>query len=119
MRYLHFANQGETEGFPNVARLFRAIARAEFVHAGHHYRELRHLHGGFVANSMAALGPGDTKKNVELAYAGEDVEITEMYPAYIEVAKCQGEKKSPRGASNRLTTRRKRIGSSTKRRGKP
>jgi rubrerythrin len=92
MRYLHFANQADKEKFPNVARLFRAVAHAEYVHAGDHYRELRHLNGGVVANSMAAFGPGDTKKNLELAIAGEDFEITEMYPTYIEVAKFQGEK---------------------------
>jgi rubrerythrin len=72
MRYLHFANQADKEKFPNVARLFRAVAHAEYVHAGDHYRELRHLNGGIVANSMAAFGPGDTKKNLELAIAGED-----------------------------------------------
>jgi rubrerythrin len=92
MRYLHFAHQADKEKFPNVARLFRAIAHAEYIHAGDHYRELRHLNGGFVANSMAAFGPGDTKKNLELAIAGETFEITEMYPTYIEVAKFQGEK---------------------------
>ena len=67
MRYLHFADQTEEEHFQNVERLFRAIAYAEQVHAGDHYRELRHLDGGFVANSMAAFGPGDTKKNLALA----------------------------------------------------
>ena len=92
MRYLHFARQADQEKFPNVARLFDAISYAEYVHAGDHYRELRHLKGGFVANSMAAFGPGDTKKNLELAIMGETFEITEMYPVYIEVAKCQGEK---------------------------
>ena len=92
MRYLHFANQAEKEHFPNVARLFRAIAHAEFIHAGDHYCELKHLDGGFVANSMAAFGPGDTQKNLGLAIAGETFEITEMYPAYIEVAKFQQEK---------------------------
>lgn len=92
MRYLHFGRQADQEKFPNVARLFDAIAHAEYVHAGDHYRELRQLKGGFVANSMAAFGPGDTKKNLELAIMGEIFEITEMYPVYIEVAKYQGEK---------------------------
>lgn len=96
MRYLHFANQADRDSFPNVARLFRAIAHAEYVHAGDHYRELRHLDGGFVANSMAAFGPGDTKKNLKLAIAGEEFEITEMYPTYIEVAKFQAEKGAQR-----------------------
>jgi len=36
--------------------------------------------GGFVANSMAAFGHSDTKKNVELTIMGKNFEITEMYP---------------------------------------
>ena len=95
MRYLHFAKQAEKENFPNVARLFHAIAHAEFIHAGDHYRELKHLDGGFVANSMAAFGPGDTQKNLRLAIAGETFEITDLYPTYIEVAKFQDEKCAP------------------------
>jgi rubrerythrin len=96
MRYLHFADQAEKEEFSNVTRLFRAIAYAEYIHAGDHYRELRYLDGGYVANSMAAFGPGDTKKNLGLAIAGETYEIEEMYPAFIEIAKFQGEKGAQR-----------------------
>ncbi|AGF97562.1 rubrerythrin family protein [Methanosarcina mazei] len=96
MRYLHFANQAEKEKFTNVARLFRAISHAEYVHAGDHYRALKHLNGGFVANSMGAFGPGDTLKNLQLAIDGETFEIEEMYPVYIEVAKFQGEKLAQR-----------------------
>jgi len=96
MRYLHFADQADKENFPNTERLFRAISHAEYVHAGDHYREISHLEGGFVTNSMAAFGPGDTKKNLKLAIMGEDFEITEMYPVYIEVAKFQGEKGAER-----------------------
>jgi rubrerythrin len=91
MRYLHFADQADRERFTNVARLFRAIAHAEFIHAGDHYQELKHLNSGFAANSMGAFGPGDTLKNLGLAIAGETFEITEMYPAYIEVAIMQKE----------------------------
>ncbi|MCA1765616.1 MAG: rubrerythrin family protein [Desulfobulbaceae bacterium] len=96
MRYLHFGNQAEKENFANVARLFRAIAYAEFIHAGDHYREVKHLKGGFVANSMGAFGPGDTEKNLQLAIDGETFEIEEMYPSYIEVARMQGEKGAQR-----------------------
>lgn len=96
MRYLHFADQAEKENFPNVARLFRAISHAEYIHAGDHYRELVHLEGGSVANSMGAFGPGNTQKNLRLAIMGENYEITEMYPAFIEVAKFQGEKNAER-----------------------
>ena len=96
MRYLHFADQAEKEGFKNVARLFRTIAHAEYIHAGDHYQELKHLNGGFVANSMAAFGPGNTQKNLALAIAGETFEIEEMYPAYIEVARFQNEQGAER-----------------------
>lgn len=96
MRYRHFGEKAEEEGFTQVARLFRAISHAEYVHAGDHYRELSHLKGGFVANSMAAFGPGDTRKNLDLSIAGEEYEINEMYPTYIEVAKFQGERGAQR-----------------------
>lgn len=96
MRYLHFGRQAEKENFFNVARLFSAISYAEYIHAGDHYRELKHLEGGFVANSMAAFGPGDTRKNLRLAIAGETFEIEEMYPVYIEVAQLQGEEGAKR-----------------------
>ena len=96
MRYVHFANQAKNEQFNNVARLFRAIAHAEYVHAGDHFQELKHLNGGFVANSMAAFGLRDSEKNLKLAIAGETYEIEEMYPTYIEVAKFQGEKGAQR-----------------------
>ncbi|MEJ2252100.1 MAG: rubrerythrin family protein [Candidatus Lokiarchaeota archaeon] len=92
MRYLHFAETAEKEGFPEVARLFRAISHAEFIHAGDHYRELKHLKMGIVANSMGAFGPGNTTENLGLGIDGETFEITEMYPTYIEVAKFQDEK---------------------------
>ena len=96
MRYLHFSKQAEIEKYFNVARLFRAISRAEYIHAGDHYRELQHLNGGFVANSMAVFGPGDTKKNLMLSIEGETFEIDEMYPVYIDTAIFQGEKGAQR-----------------------
>jgi rubrerythrin len=92
MRYQHFAQRADKDGYPNVARLFRAVAQAEFIHAGDHYRELQHLDAGFVANSMGAFGPGDTAKNLGLAVAGESFEVNEMYPAFMAVAELQDEK---------------------------
>lgn len=96
MRYMHFATQAVKENFSNAARLFEAVAYAEYVHAGDHYRLLSHLDGGFVANSMAAFGPGNTAKNLGLAIAGESFEIEEMYPVYIETARLQAEKGAQR-----------------------
>lgn len=96
LRYLCFANQADAEEFPHIARLFRAIAFSESVQAHNHYQALRHLEGGFVSNSMAIFGPGDTKRNLLSAVMGKDYVITEMYPAYIEIAQLQGEREAGR-----------------------
>jgi rubrerythrin len=82
MKYLAFAARAEREGRPNIARLFRAIAYAEQVHAINHLKEL----GGI----------GDTVANLETAIAGEDFEVDEMYAAYLSVAEAQGEKGAQR-----------------------
>ena len=78
MKYLIFADKAEREGFPNVARLFRAIAYAEQVHATGHFKALKNL--------------GKTAANLEAAIGGETYEVEEMYPAFLAVAKLQEEK---------------------------
>jgi rubrerythrin len=94
MRYLIFADIAEKEGFKNVARLFRAIAYAEQVHASNHYRALREYKEDSKVFSGTPIGPGNTSKNLELAIMGEEFEIKEMYPVYLEIAKHQGEKEA-------------------------
>ncbi|MGB9827262.1 MAG: rubrerythrin family protein [Thermosphaera sp.] len=96
MRYLVFADIAEREGFSNVARLFRAIAYAEQVHAGNHYNALRVFNEEAKVSSGAPIGPGDTSKNLDLAYRGEVYEVEEMYPVYLEIAKYQGEREAQR-----------------------
>jgi len=78
MKYLAFAARAEKDGYPEVARLFKAIAYAEQVHA------INHL--GVLA------GIGDTVANLAAASDGENFENTEMYPAYDAVAELQQEK---------------------------
>ncbi len=75
-KYLAFSRQAEKEGFPQVARLFRAAAEAETIHA------LAHL-----ANMG---GVGATLKNLEAALAGETYEFTEMYPPMVARAEAEG-----------------------------
>lgn len=87
-----FANTAENEEYPNVARLFRAIAFAEQVHARNHYEKLKDLKSREKVVAGAIFGPGNTSKNLELAIMGEVFEIDKMYPVYIEIAKFQGEK---------------------------
>ena len=72
-RYIFFAEKADKEGYPQVARLFRAVAEAETVHARNHL------------NTMDAVG--STKDNLTAASMGEHQEFTGMYPHFIEVAK--------------------------------
>ena len=77
-KYLAFAKQAEKEGFGNVAKLFRAAAEAETIHA--------HAH---LANMG---GVGTTVQNLEAAVAGETYEFTEMYPPMVAQAEAEGHK---------------------------
>ena len=84
-KYLAFAKQAEKDGFPNVARMFRAIAEAETVHAHAHLRAM-----GLIKSTL---------ENLEGAKGGEHYEILEMYPPMIETAKKEGHKKGERTTS--------------------
>lgn len=72
-RYLAFAKKADEEGHPQVAKLFRAAAEAETVHAMNHVRII-----GEVKTSA---------ENLNAAIAGETFEFKEMYPGYIKTAK--------------------------------
>lgn len=91
MRYLAWGQQARDEGFPNVARLFRAIACAEQVHAANHFRGLANEAGDFLVASMAPFGYGAASANLAGAIGGETFEVNEMYPAYLAEAKRQAE----------------------------
>ena len=71
-RYLAFAKAADQEGQPQVAKLFRAAAEAETIHALAHLR--------------AMGGVGQTLQNLEAAVAGETHEHTSMYPQFITEA---------------------------------
>jgi rubrerythrin len=68
-KYLAFAKQADMDGFPQVARLFRAAAEAETIHAHNHLRAL-----GAVK---------ETRVNLLDAITGETHEFMEMYPQMI------------------------------------
>jgi rubrerythrin len=77
-RYLAFAAKADQEGHTQVARLFRAAAEAETIHAHSHLRALD--------------GIKSTRENLLEAVAGETHEFTKMYPEMIEAAKAEGHK---------------------------
>lgn len=77
-KYLAFARKADAEGLPQVAKLFRAAAAAETIHA------LKHLE--------KAGKIGDTKANLQEAISGETYEFTKMYPDMIKDAESEGNK---------------------------
>jgi rubrerythrin len=81
-KYLAFAVKADQEGYPQVARLFRAAAEAETVHANNHLKALK--------------GIGTTSENLQQAVAGETHEFKEMYPKMIDAAKAEGNKTAER-----------------------
>jgi len=81
-RYLAFAKQAEKDGYAEAAKLFRAAAEAETVHAHAHLKAL----GGI----------NSTVENLKEAIAGETHEFKNMYPGMIEAAKEEGEKAAER-----------------------
>ena len=72
-RYTFFADKADKEGYPQVAKLFRAVAEAETVHARNHL------------NAVDAIGT--TKDNLFAATLGEQDEFKRMYPSFVEKAK--------------------------------
>jgi rubrerythrin len=77
-KYLAFAKKAEADGYPQIARLFRAAAEAETVHAHAHLR--------------AMDGVKNTTENLQAAVDGEGFEFHEMYPPYLAEAEKDGHK---------------------------
>jgi rubrerythrin len=79
-KYLAFAHKADAEGYNGIAKLFRAAAHAETIHA---LRELNDL-GGVKT----------TVENIREAIAGETYEYTDMYARFLEEAKSEGVKEA-------------------------
>ncbi|UCD59018.1 MAG: rubrerythrin family protein [Candidatus Hydrogenedentota bacterium] len=81
-KYLAYSAKADQEGYPQVARMFRAAAEAETVHAHNHLKALK--------------GIRSTKENLEDAISGESHEFKSMYPEMIKAAKDEGNKEAER-----------------------
>jgi len=79
-RYLAFAQKAEKEGFTQIAKLFRAAAEAETIHALNHLK---------ITGEIKS-----TNENLETAISGETFEFSKMYPEYIKTAKEEGNKRA-------------------------
>ena len=87
-KYIAFARKAEAEGKPQVARLFRAAAEAETVHALAHFKVLK--------------GVKSTAENLQEAIKGEGFEYKEMYPKFLEEAQKEGNSDAVESFGNAL-----------------
>lgn len=81
-RYLAYAKQAEKDGYAHIAKLFRAVAAAETVHAHNHLRLLGEINS--------------TADNLKDAISGENYEVTTMYPEFMAHAETEEDKKALR-----------------------
>ena len=81
-KYLAYAAKADVEGYRQVAKLFRAAAAAETIHAHAHLRVLGEI--------------GSTADNLKDAVAGETHEFKSMYPQMIATAEEAGNKAAVR-----------------------
>jgi len=87
-KYLAFAKKADEDGFPQVAKLFRAAAEAETIHAHAHLRVM----GGIKT----------TIENLEEGVEGEAHEFKDMYPEFLATAQEEGNKPAEFSFKNAL-----------------
>lgn len=79
-KYLAFAKKAEEDGYHQVAKLFRAVAAAETIHAHSHLKALGEIK--------------TTSENLQAAIEGEHYEVNTMYPEFIVDAEKEEMKKA-------------------------
>ncbi len=94
--YLAFAKKAEADGYPQAARLFRAAAEAETVHAHAHLRVMGGVKG--------------TPENLQAAIDGEGHEFKEMYPEFVAEAEREGNKAAVTSFKNALAVEKIHYG---------
>jgi rubrerythrin len=87
-KYLAFAEKAEEDGMPQVAKLFRAAAAAETIHAHAHFRVMGGIQG--------------TAENLQAAIEGEGEEFKDMYPKMLAEAQAEGNKPAEFSFKNAL-----------------
>ncbi|PKL60682.1 MAG: rubrerythrin [Methanomicrobiales archaeon HGW-Methanomicrobiales-4] len=74
-KYASFSDKAAEEGFPHVAKLFKAASEAEAIHARRH---------------LSVYGVPSTAENLSVSIVGETEEFTEMYPGFIKESEGEG-----------------------------
>ncbi|OIR13618.1 rubrerythrin-2 [mine drainage metagenome] len=95
-RYLAFAQKADEEGYGQVAKLFRAAARAEEIHRDNHKAVILKAGGALDDKALDAVSVGTTAQNLQAAIKGESYERDTMYPGFIDTAKAEDAREAVR-----------------------
>ena len=95
-KYLAFAKKAEQDGFKQVAKLFRAAAGAETIHAHAHLRVM----GGIKA----------TLENLTEARDGEGYEFQTMYPKFLVESNAESNAAASKSFENAMAAEKVHFG---------
>lgn len=85
--YRQCARQAAKEGYPDMARLFRAAAASEEIHRENHLHALRQLGEQVPRPKPSTEAPKSTRENLATSAADERQECRVMYPDYYRTAR--------------------------------
>lgn len=85
-RYAEFAKKAESDGYPEVAKLFRATSASEAIHREEHKKAILKLGGKVEEFQLDQVKLGTTAENLEAAIKGETYENETMYPEFMALA---------------------------------
>ncbi len=86
-RYILYSNKAKAEGYPQVAKMLRAISKSEAIHRDTHRNAIVKLGGHPQPIHLEKTTIGTTQQNLEHQIQGESKESSTMYPAFIEQAR--------------------------------
>jgi rubrerythrin len=107
-RYAAAAKQADREGYPAVAQVFRACARAEQVHADRHVQAIASV-GGSARAVLDRPSTGTTAENLKAAIDREIYEATQFYPPLLERARAEGQPMAVRSMTFALSAEREHV----------
>jgi rubrerythrin len=104
--YVQAAKQAEGEGMKPLARLFRACARAEQVHADRHVQAIAWTTAGEAKALLKPPQPGVAVDLLQRAIAQEEYEIEHFYPPLLAQARAEGRTMAVRSLTFALSAER-------------
>ena len=86
MMYTQFVAEAEKEKLPNIARLYKAVARSEEIHAANHARLMKENGVEAQMPTPEKVAVGTTLQTLKMSVSSEDIEIGSMYSNLIKTA---------------------------------